>query len=114
MLKLFLIKNGSNPFQIFYKLKKQDLKNLEGFGPLLSKNIEESIERSKKTTLSRFLFALGIRHIGENTALKLEEFFGGGKKGFNKLLKAQKEELLQVEDIGETVALSLIEGLRKT
>lgn len=99
-------------FSDIYKLEKEKLETLEGFGPLLSKNIEESIHRSKKTTLPRFLFALGIRHIGENTALKLEEFFGGGKEGLKNLFKASKDELLQVEDVGEAVALSLIEGLK--
>ena len=96
-----------------YKLKKEDLETLEGFGPLLSKNIIQSIDRSKKTTLARFLLALGIRHVGEQTTLKIEEFFGSGSKGFTKLLKAKPSDLLQIEDIGEIVGLSLIEGLQK-
>lgn len=59
-----------------YSLKTADLAPLEGFAEKSASNLIASIERSKAAPLSKFLYALGIRHIGEKTAELLAESFG--------------------------------------
>ncbi len=66
-------------------------------------NLVASLERSKTTTFARFLFALGIRHVGETTAKDLAKHFGG----IDKLMLATVEQLLEVNDVGPVVALSV-------
>ena len=98
-------------FSDIYKLKKEKLNNLPGIGDKLATKIIHHIEKSKKSSFDRFLFALGIRHIGEQIALKISKHFGEGKKGLEKLLKTTKEELIQIEDIGPAAAQSLVSEL---
>ena len=62
-------------FSDIYRLKKEDLLRLEGMGEKSSQRILDNIEISKKTKLSTFIFALGIRHIGEQTAYNISRFF---------------------------------------
>ena len=62
-------------FSDIYKLKQKQLLKLEGMGEKSSKRILSNIERSKKTKLSTFIFALGIRHIGEQTSHNISQFF---------------------------------------
>ena len=62
-----------------------------------------AIEKSKRTTLSRFLFGLGIRHVGETTAKDLARHFGG----LDAIMAATTEQLLQVRDVGPVVAQSV-------
>ncbi len=99
-------------FSDIYKLKKESLNNLPGIGDKLSTKIISHIEKSKKTSFNRFLFALGIRHVGEQIALKINEHFGEGVKSLEKLLKAKEEELIQIDDIGIIVAQSLVTELK--
>ena len=66
-------------------------------------NLVSALEKSKRTTLARFIFALGIRHVGEATARDLARHFGG----IDRLMGATEEELLQVNDIGPVVARSI-------
>lgn len=99
-------------FSDIYKLKKEQLNNLPGIGDKLSSKIIRHIEKSKKTSFNRFLFALGIRHVGEQIALKINEHFGEGRKGLKKLLKTKEEELTQIDDVGAVVALSLVSELK--
>ena len=99
-------------FSDIYKLKPDKLKTLDGFADQSTQNIMNSIQSSKHPSFAQFLFALGIRHIGEMTAVKIAEFFGEGKKGFQELLVANKETLIQVENIGDIAAESLIKGLK--
>ena len=68
-------------------------------------NIVFSIKESKKTPFSRVLFALGIRHVGETVAKKLTVNF----KNIDHLISATFEELIEVEEIGDVIANSLIE-----
>lgn len=100
-----------NPTDIF-KLKKEDFVEWERFGELSSEKLIKSIENSKKVILSKFLFALGIRHIGEETAEILANFFAQ-KKGelFKNLQSVTVEELSSLEGIGPVVAESFIEYL---
>jgi DNA ligase (NAD+) len=64
----------------------------------------QSIAQSKKTTLARFIFGLGIRHVGESTAKDLAKHFGG----IRALMDAPMDELLMVNDVGPVVADSIV------
>nr|MDA8163573.1 NAD-dependent DNA ligase LigA [Desulfobacteraceae bacterium] len=91
-----------------YTLKEEDLAPLEGWGEKSAQNAIAAIERSKKSTLARFLGALGIRHVGEVTAQLLASRFGS----LARLTEATEEELLEVEGIGPQVAMSLCQYFR--
>ncbi len=78
----------SQPVDIF-KLKEGDLIPLERFAEKSAQNLARSIEKSKKIELSRFIYALGIRYVGEETAIDLANHF----KGIDKLIKSSKEDL---------------------
>lgn len=86
-----------------YALKAADLSGLEGWGEKSAQNIVQAIRKSKKTPLSRFLNALGIRHVGEVTAQLLAQHFHDLKA----LHTATESDFLVVEGIGEQVALSV-------
>lgn len=88
-----------------YKLKAEELAVLEGWGEKSAANAMQAIEESKKTTLARFIAALGIRYVGEVTAQLLEHHFGS----LEKLMQAKEEELLEIEGIGGQVAKSLVD-----
>ena len=87
-----------------YKLKVSEIAKLERFGELSAKNLVSAIENSKTPTLAKFLTALGIRHVGVQTATTLARKF----KTLDKLVDVSKAELLEVSDIGEVVAESIL------
>lgn len=95
-----------NTFDDFYHLyeKKQELMELEGFGEKSINNLLTSIENSKKNSLERLLFALGIRHVGAKTAKILATHY----ITMEKLQSATLEELIEIKDIGSTIAKSII------
>lgn len=93
-----------NPSDI-YGLKLEQLIELERFADKSAKNLLEAINGSKHTQLNRLIYALGIRHVGEATAKDLASSFGS----LDKLIGASKLELLQVHDIGETVADAILD-----
>jgi DNA ligase (NAD+) len=72
-------------------------------------NIAAAIEKSKRTTLARFIFALGIRNVGESTARDLARYFGN----LDRLMNASAEELESVPDVGPVVARSIFEFFRE-
>lgn len=86
-----------------YKLGVAKLAALERMAEKSAQNIVDALEKSKKTTLGRFLFALGIRQIGESTAKDLAKHFGS----LDKLMNASVPELLEVRDVGPIVAESI-------
>lgn len=86
-----------------YRLTAESLMPLERMGEKSAGNIITSIERSKQTTLARFIFALGIRHVGEATARDLASHF----RTLEALEKATPEECLEVPDVGEVIAESI-------
>ncbi len=86
-----------------YRLGIAALANLARMADKSATNLLASIEKSKQTTLPKFLFGLGIRHVGEATAKDLAKHFGT----LNAIMNAQVEELLQVHDVGPTVAQSV-------
>jgi DNA ligase (NAD+) len=104
-----------------FKLNLSDLLHLERMGKKSAENILESIEKSKQTSLPKFLFALGIPLIGEQTAVLLSLAFGS----LESLMAAESSALLQVAEIGEKTAtvlektfknpnfISLIEDFKK-
>ena len=86
-----------------YKLGVLKLAALERMADKSAQNLVAAIERSKHTTLPRFLFALGIRHVGETTAKDLARHFGA----LDRIMGASEEALLQVKDVGPVVAHSI-------
>lgn len=87
-----------------YFLKLETLINLERMAEKSAQNILDAIEKSKKTTLPRFLYALGIREVGEATAKQLAYYFGDLKA----LYAATLEDLQQVSDVGPVVANHIV------
>ncbi|WP_233118866.1 NAD-dependent DNA ligase LigA [Aggregatibacter actinomycetemcomitans] len=83
-----------------FKLDLTTLTRLERMGPKSAENALASLEKAKNTTLARFIFALGIRDVGEATALNLANHF----KTLEALQNADLEQLQQVPDVGEVVA----------
>ncbi|HOV83386.1 MAG TPA: NAD-dependent DNA ligase LigA [Paludibacteraceae bacterium] len=88
-----------------YDLKFSDLVNLERMGEKSANNLLNSIEKSKQVPFERVLFALGIRFVGETVAKKLAAHF----KSIDALQHATYEELLEVEEIGDKIAQSVIQ-----
>ncbi|WIT10965.1 NAD-dependent DNA ligase LigA [Paucibacter sediminis] len=86
-----------------YKLGVAKLAALERMAEKSAQNIVDALEKSKTTTLARFLFGLGIRQIGETTAKDLARHFGS----LDALMDASVEQLLQVRDVGPIVAQSI-------
>ncbi|HUW50430.1 MAG TPA: NAD-dependent DNA ligase LigA [Sulfuricella sp.] len=87
------------------KLGMNALANLDRMAEKSATNILAAIEASKNATLARFIFALGIRNVGEATAKELARQFGG----LGALMAAGEEELQQVPDVGPVVALSIFQ-----
>ena len=86
-----------------YRLGINALANLERMADKSANNLLASIEKSKHTTLPKFLFGLGIRHVGETTAKDLAKYFGN----LDAIMDANLEQLLLVHDVGPVVAQSL-------
>ena len=86
-----------------YRLGFSALAALDRMAEKSAQNIVDALEQSKATTLPRFLFGLGIRHVGEATAKELARHFGD----IDALMDATEEQLLEVNDVGPTVALSI-------
>lgn len=83
-----------------YALTEEQFASLERMGEKSAANLVASLERSKSTTLPRFLYALGIRDVGEATAAALAEHFGS----LESLQEATEEEIQQTPDVGPVVA----------
>ena len=86
-----------------YRLSVSTLAGLERMAEKSGQNLLEALQKSKVTTLPRFLFGLGIRHVGEATAKELARHFGK----LDAIMDASLDQLLQVSDIGPVVAESL-------
>ena len=87
-----------------FKLNKTILMRLERMGEKSAQNVLNSLEKAKQTTLPRFLFALGIRDVGESTALNLANHFGT----LEAIQAATFEQLQEVQDVGEVVANRIV------
>lgn len=87
-----------------YRLTEDKLLLLDRFGKKSAANLIAALEKSKETTLARFIYALGIRHVGESTARDLAAHF----KSLQALMDADSDELLKVNDVGDVIAQSII------
>ena len=94
-----LISNAADLFN----LKIGDLEPLERFAEKAAANLIESIQNSKKITLGRFIYALGIKGVGEEMALDLANYFGS----LNKIMHATKENLDKMHSIGEKTSKNI-------
>ena len=86
-----------------YHLKIDTLANMDRMAEKSAVNLLDALEKSKTTTLGRFLFSLGIRHVGEATAKELARHFGQ----LDAVMAASEDALLQVADVGPVVAHSI-------
>ena len=83
-----------------YSLTHEQLASMERMGEKSAHNLMQSLEKSKSTTLSRFVFALGIREVGETTARNLANYFGS----LEAIMAATEQQLEEVPDVGPVVA----------
>lgn len=86
-----------------YKLTAQDLQDLDRMGEKTATKLIANIEKSKQPELSRFIYALGIRFVGESTSKDLAKQF----KSIENLMKAQTSDYLSIPDVGPVIAESL-------
>ncbi len=101
LLQAGLIKNAAD----IYSIKKEDLLKLERFADISSEKLVRAIQDKKRPPLARFIYGLGIRHVGVQTAIDLAAHF----KTLNKLSNSTIDELAEVEGIGEVVAEAIVE-----
>lgn len=101
--QLILLGHISSPADIYY-LQLDDLKTLWKSGEKAAKKLVESIEISKSNDLSRLIYALGIRQVGEKAAKVLAKKFGT----MDALMQAEKEQLTEIRDIGAITAESIV------
>ena len=87
-----------------YLLKVGQVSSLERFGEISAENLIKAIEKSRHPKLNKFITALGIRHVGAATATALARKFGS----LEKLMEAEEKELLEIPDVGEVVAESIM------
>ena len=87
-----------------YRLDVPEVARLERFGELSATNLIQAIQSSKHPTLAKFITALGIRHVGAQTAVSLARRF----RNLDALINATEDELLEINDIGEVVAEAIL------
>lgn len=92
-----------------YKLKKEELLQLEKFGDKKAQNLLDSIEKSKNPELASFIYALGIPNVGKKTAQDIAKKF----KTLEGITNASFEELISIQDVGEIVANSVLEFFKE-
>lgn len=105
LLKKNLVRNIAD----LYYLKFEDLVNMERMGKKSSGNLLKSIEKSKANTLDRLIFGLGIRYVGLRTAKILAQNFSS----LDDIMKADVFALLQIREIGEKMAESIVEFFKQ-
>ncbi|MFA6028049.1 MAG: NAD-dependent DNA ligase LigA [Patescibacteria group bacterium] len=86
-----------------FSLRKEDLQLLERFAEKSADNLIKSIAKAKEVSFAKFIYALGIRHVGEETAYDLAGQFGS----LSKLINASQEELNKIHEVGEVMAKSV-------
>jgi DNA ligase (NAD+) len=86
-----------------YDLKKEDVLNLDRMAEKSANNLIEGIATSKQVPFERVLYGIGIRHVGETTAKKIAKKV----KSLDVLVNASKEELLEIDEVGEIIAISI-------
>ncbi|MFA5155855.1 MAG: NAD-dependent DNA ligase LigA [Candidatus Omnitrophota bacterium] len=109
VVKQLIEKKLVSDFADIYKLKKENLLELELFKDKKADNLLAAIQKSRKQPLSRFLYGLGIRHVGEKAAFVLAERF----KTIDNLLKAKHADFDAIYEIGKVMADSIVEFFRQ-
>jgi DNA ligase (NAD+) len=102
-IELFYSKGLIHNFVDIYKLKKEELLNLPRFAEKSAQNLIEAVKKSKNTTLSRFLYALGILHVGEYASKLLAKNF----EKIEDLYNISPERIMQIRQMGEKIASSV-------
>jgi len=102
-VELLYSKGLINHFIDMYRLKKEDLLQLPRFAEKSSQNLIDAIEKSKHTTLARFLYALGILHVGEYASKQLAKNF----ENLEGLYHIKPEQILKIKQMGEKIAHSV-------
>jgi len=102
-VKLFHERELIKSFVDIYKIKEEDIRGLPGFAELSSKKLIEAINKSKDTTLARFLYALGISQVGEYAAKLLAQHF----KNLEDLYNIKIDRLIEIPQIGEKTARAI-------
>jgi len=101
LVNVGLVENAGDIFT----LTTGDLEPLERFAERSSEKLVEAIQKAKKVTLPRFINALGIKHVGEETAVRLADYFGT----LDKFINAGEEDLEKVSDVGPQVSGAIVE-----
>lgn len=104
-VRTFYQENLIRTIEDVFSLREEELLKLPGFKQKSVTNLLEAIEKSKQVPLSKFLFSLGIRHIGEETAVLLSKHFGN----LQKISTASFDELTAIDGVGDIVAQSIVE-----
>lgn len=102
-IELFVKEKTIETVADIYHITKQNIMPYEGMGEKLADNILQAIEKSKQTTLSRFIYALGMREVGEATAQTLAQHL----TTLEAIMKTNEETLLTIPDIGPVAAASI-------
>ena len=105
-LEKFLAKGFLHEFADLFRLERyrEEITQMEGFGEKSWQNLSESLERSRKTTLPRLLYGLGIENVGVANAKMLCRYF---QHDLQALRDASAEELAEIDGVGEVIALSI-------
>ena len=93
-----------------YHLDKESVVALERMGDKSAENLLKAIDKGKKTTFARFIYALGIREVGEATAAALADYF----LDLDSLMSAEAEQLQEVPDVGPVVAKNIVAFLKQS
>ncbi len=104
--KLFYA-NLVKKYSDFYKLTKENILSLKGYKEKSANNVIVSIKKTTTQKMDRFIYALGIRHVGENTAKLIAKYF----KNINALINAKEEDFFNIDGIGEKTRLATVQYL---
>lgn len=107
LIETFVDRNLVRRFSDFYTLTAEQLLSLDRQGEKSVENILKSIENSKQTTLPKFIYSLGIRFVGEQTAKNIADHYGT----LENFLETTQEELVNIPEIGEKVAQSILDWM---
>lgn len=108
LVDLLLNQGLVNDVADLYSLSVEQLAELDRMGEVSGRNLVEALERSKTISLDRFIFALGIRHVGEKTALSLARY----ADSIDRFITLTEEDLLGIADVGSETAHSVSEFLK--
>ena len=106
IIELLISKNLINNFSDLYYLTENQISHLDRMGDKSAKNIIDAINKSKNTTLSKFINGLGIRNVGLNASKLLEKHFNGNLLN---IMEASKDDLIAINEIGDIMADSIID-----